>query len=206
MRRLIILVAGGTGSGKTTLAERLRDSLPSDACEVVSLDNYYREFSEPPKEHNFDEPQAYDLDRLAQDVKALKKGKTIQKIEWSFMERKRRVYDEPFPESDATQVVVEGLFALYDEDIRKLADLKIFVDLNPNEGIARRLKRDLEKNDRPVDSFERTERIKRDVVPGYEKYVLPTREFANIEICLDSSERFSKIFRLIVNSIRGRIR
>ena len=203
MKRTVILIGGGTGSGKTTLANELRKSFPNGVCEVVSSDNYYRDFTESPEEHNFDEPDAYDLELLARDVKALQKGKTIQKIEWDFHQRKRKEDAPPFPTSDATRiVVVEGLFTLYVEEIRALADLKIFIDLDPKEGVARRLRRDLEKKERPTESFDKTGRIARDVLPGYEKYVFPTKRFADRVVYNDSRGDFSEIVRFVAEAYR----
>ena len=203
MKRTIILIAGGSGSGKTTLADELRKSFPNGVCEAVSSDNYYREFAESPADHNFDEPDAYDLERLARDVRALHEGETIQKIEWSFDERKRQTLAEFIPASDATRiVVVEGLFTLYVEEIRALADLKIFIDLDPKEGVARRLRRDQKTNERPTESFDKTGRIARDVLPGYEKYVFPTKRFADRVVHNDAREDFSEIVRFVAEAYR----
>lgn len=203
MKRTIILIAGGTGSGKTTLANQLKDSFPEGVCEVVSSDNYYREFTESPADHNFDAPDAYDVERLARDVKALHEGETIQKIKWSFEQRKREIDAAPLPTSDAARiVVVEGLFALYVEEIRALADLKIFIDLDPKEGVARRLRRDQKTKERPTESFDKTGRIARDVLPGYEKYVFPTKRFADRVVYNDSRGDFSEIVRFVAEAYR----
>ena len=204
MKLKIIFVAGPSGSGKSTFADLLKATFPADACDVVRLDDYYREHDDPLETHNYDVPEAYDFDQLVRDLQALRNGETTPRIHWDFREKKRLVSDVPLPENDSVRViVVEGLMTLCVEEARRLADLKVFIDLEPEIGIIRRLSRDFEKKDRPGDPLEQFKRIERDVIPGNYKHVLPSRQFADLVVYNGEYKNLVGAARMIADAYSG---
>jgi uridine kinase len=174
----LIGIAGPSCSGKTTLAEQLGSILPSSV--LISLDAYYRDLSylnfEERCQRNFDTPEALDWDLLIAQLTALAHGREIQQPVYSFSTHSRtsetrRIQPEQF-------VIIEGLFTLHREEVRRLLHTKVFLALNDDICLARRLRRDTTERDRSADSV--VAQYTQTVRPMGERYVLPTQSFADL--------------------------
>ncbi len=181
-KSLLIGVAGGTGSGKSTVTRLICESCGQAGVAVIDQDSYYRDRSHLPEAErdlaNFDEPAALDFDLLAQDLRQLLSGSTILKPRYSFVTHCRaegRDRVEP-----ARVVVLEGLFALWDERIREMMSLKVFVDAREDLRFRRRLERDVRERGRTPESvqlqFEQT------VAPMHRLHIAPTQQFADVVV------------------------
>ncbi|MFN3691719.1 MAG: uridine kinase [Fervidobacterium sp.] len=178
----IVLVGGGTGSGKTTVAKKIMDSLGDDKCLMLPMDNYYKDMSHIPleerKKYNYDHPDMIEHTLIVKHVKELLLGKTIQLPDYDFTQYTRTskyVLLEPKP-----VLLIEGIFALYYEELRVLADLRIFVDTEGDERFIRRLQRDIFERGRTIESV--IEQYLNTVKPMHDAYVEPTKKYADIII------------------------
>lgn len=176
---LTIGIAGGTGSGKSTLVDRIRETFGADVC-IVKHDNYYARHDEldfEARRHlNYDHPDAYDTGLLVQHLRRLRDGLPVACPVYDFAEYNR---------SDCTQtlapakvIVVEGILIFADPDLRALLDIKVFVDTDADVRILRRVLRDVEERGRTVRSV--VEQYLATVKPMHELYVEPTRRLADI--------------------------
>ncbi len=151
---LVIGIAGGTGSGKTTVAEMIAKDLGKDRVVLISQDSYYRDLSHLPveerKKTNFDHPDAIDVDLMAEHIRQLAAGQPIQKPIYDFTMHTR------VPETRHVVprhiLIVEGILILAIEEIRDLLEVKIFIDTDDDLRFIRRLKRDIHERGRDVDS------------------------------------------------------
>lgn len=141
---LIIGIAGGTGSGKTTVVNKIIDSFPAGEVAVLPQDNYYKDSSHVPVEErskiNFDEPGAIEWTLLVQQLKELKEGKTIQMPTYSYLTCTRQ--KETITVEPRDVVIVEGILVLTDPVLRDMLDVKCFVDADPDERLIRVISRD----------------------------------------------------------------
>ena len=175
-------IAGGSCSGKTTLARRLAERLGPDRTACIAIDSYYHRLaSAGPEEidrYNFDEPSALDHELLVTHLRGLSVGRAIDRPVYDFKTHARtgdvvRVDPVPF-------VVVEGLFTLYWEGVRELLSTKVFIEVPHAVCYARRLERDTRDRGRPREEvLRRYEEMTR---PMFETYVLPTRRFADVAV------------------------
>jgi len=181
MAIVIVGITGGSGAGKTTVAERIQRYFGRDRAVIIEQDSYYRDHSHLPlekrQEGNFDIPEAVELDRLADDLVKLRRGTPIEKPIYEYRTHSRIGYETVEPRD---VVIVEGLFVLQDGDLRRLFDVKIFVDADEQTRAKRRIARDTAE--RGFTEKEVIERLRRDVLPMHEKYVEPTRSFADFLI------------------------
>lgn len=180
MASLIIGIAGGTGSGKTTLARKLIEALPNQKAALIEHDWYYRDRSRlPPPERalvNFDEPDALENDLLLTHLKALKAGQPVSCPQYDFATHTRRVlFRQVHPRP---VVVVEGILLFAVPSLRDCFDLRIFVDTDDDIRLLRRLKRDLTERGRDVDSIEA--QYYGSVRPMHHLHVVPSRRFAHL--------------------------
>jgi uridine kinase len=175
-------IAGGTGAGKTTLARWLAEAL--DQVSVLDLDSYYLDRSELSRESrdrlNFDEPRAFDVTLVVHHLRELRAGRSIEKPRYSFEHHTRTGVETLLP---APIVVVEGLFALWWEELRGLFDLKIYLDAPSDVRVRRRIHRDVESRARSADSVRR--QYEATVRPMHELYVAPTRAHADLVLVND---------------------
>jgi uridine kinase len=174
---IIVGIAGGSGSGKTTLAEGLRDLTADSGSVVISQDDYYLGLPAgmAATDYNFDEPAALDLDRLADDLTALKAGRAVRRPVYDFVRHCRS--DTTQETAPAPLIIVEGLFLFTCPALRNLFDVRFFVDVPANERLRRRLRRDqLTRGRSESDIRDQWTRL---VEPMYLKHTLPTRACAH---------------------------
>jgi len=150
LKALLIGIIGGSGSGKTTVAKKLAKLLRNNST-LISMDSYYWDLPPgvKPKEFNFDVPSAFNFDLFERDLRALKEGKTVQIPDYSFITYR----SEPglhIQIESADVILVEGLFVLYNENIRKLFDLSIYIETPDDERLLRRIERDMGERQRSI--------------------------------------------------------
>ncbi len=178
----VIGVGGGTGSGKTTVASRIKELLGGDMCAVIPMDNYYRDMSHLPMEErrrqNYDHPSMIEHELLAKHLRELLQGKEIAIPTYDFTTYTRGVETITFEPKPF--VIVEGIFALYYQELLELYDLAIYVDAEADVRFIRRLKRDIDERGRSVESV--VEQYLSTVKPMHDAYVEPTKKNADIII------------------------
>jgi len=175
----LILIGGGTGSGKTTLALNITKSIGKENVLLVSTDHYYKDLSHLPMEErdkqNFDHPNAIDWDLLREQLEKLLRGEKINMPIYSFKEHVREGYIEVSPRR---VIILEGIFALYDKKINEIAGLRIFVDTDPDIRFIRRLQRDIKERGRTPESV--INQWLSTVRPMHEEFIEPTKRYAHI--------------------------
>lgn len=178
----IIGIAGGTGSGKTTVVKKIADALPPHYVAVVPLDSYYNDTShmteEERKSINFDHPDAFDWKLLIKQVNQLRAGESIEQPTYSYIisnRLKETVHVEPKP-----VIIIEGIMTLVDRKLRNMMDLKIFVDTDSDERLIRNILRDVVERGRTVDMV--LNRYLSVLKPMHEQFIEPTKKYADIII------------------------
>lgn len=178
---LVIGIAGGTGSGKTTLMNNLIQRFEGSVT-VLSHDNYYRRNDHLTYEErcliNYDEPAALETDLMARHLEALRRGETIACPVYDFSQHNRS--DETIEIAPKSVIIVEGILIFEDKDLRDLMDIKIFVDTDADVRLCRRIKRDVNKRGRSLESV--LEQYQTTVKPMHEKYVEPSKKHANLVV------------------------
>lgn len=182
MEMTIIGVAGGTGSGKTTVVRKIVESLPPHYVAVVPLDSYYNDESEATPEErksiNVDHPDAFDWTLLTAHVKALRDGRPIEMPVYSYKEFSRLPQTERIEPRPV--VIVEGIMVLLNKELRDMMDLKIYVDTDSDERFIRNLQRDVIERGRTVEMvIDRYLRMKK---PMHELFIEPTKKYADLII------------------------
>lgn len=176
----IIGVAGGSGSGKTTVTRKVVETIGSDKAAVIIQDNYYRDQSHLTMEQrlhtNYDHPHAFDWPLLIEHIDALKNGVPIEMPIYDFANHTRAAQTETVV--SAPVIVIEGIFALYDSALRDLMSLKIFVDTDGDVRFIRRLERDIAERGRTMPSV--IEQYLGTVRPMHNQFVEPTKRFADV--------------------------
>lgn len=177
---LIIGIAGGTGSGKTTVVKRIMEKLGKDEVVLLPLDSYYKDLSDIPLEKrfnmNFDHPNAFDWDLLREHIAMLREGKSIEQPTYSYLECNRQpetIHVEP-----KNVIIFEGIMSLYDKDIRDMMDLKIFVDADPDERLIRNIERDVVSRGRTYQTV--MDRYVSILKPMHELFIEPTKRYADL--------------------------
>ena len=178
---LVIGIAGGTGSGKTTLMKNIIDSY-ADQVTVLSHDNYYKRRDELTYEQrcviNYDEPAALETDLMARHLDELRHGKSIDCPVYDFSQHNRS--DETVRIDPKNVIIVEGILIFEDKPLRELMDIKIFVDTDADVRLCRRIKRDVRKRGRTLESV--LEQYQNTVKPMHEMYVEPSKKYADIVV------------------------
>ncbi|MBQ7407542.1 MAG: uridine kinase [Clostridia bacterium] len=176
---IFVGIAGGTGSGKTTLARHLKDAFGADAC-LIAHDSYYLDQSEKTYEErckqNYDHPNAFETELLCRHLDLLAEGKEIDVPIYDYTVHSRAKESEHV--IPARVVLLEGILILSDERIRERLDLKIFVDTDADERILRRIRRDTEERARSLSSV--IDQYLTTVKPMHEAFVEPNKKHANI--------------------------
>ncbi len=196
----IIGIAGGTGSGKTTVVNKIIQQLGPEDIGVIAQDSYYKDLSHLPLEErakfNFDHPRALDFDLLYQHLLDLKAGKTIEQPVYSFIQHNRTgdtVLTHP-----KKVMIVEGILIFTDKRLRELFDLKIFVHADADERLIRRIRRDIVERGRTVEEV--LNRYQTTLKPMYEQFIEPTKTYADIIIPNDRrNETAIEVIKSVIN-------
>ncbi len=178
----IIGIAGGTGSGKTTVVNKIVEALPPHYVAVVPLDSYYNDTSHMTDEErhaiNFDHPDAFDWKLLNKQLNQLREGKAIEQPTYSYILCNRlpeTIHVEPKP-----VIIIEGIMTLINKRLRDIMDLKIFVDTDPDERLIRNIQRDTIDRGRTVSMV--VERYLEVLKPMHEQFIEPTKRYADLII------------------------
>ena len=178
----IIGIAGGTGSGKTTVVKHIAQALPPHCVAVVPLDSYYNDTTnmtpEERKAINFDHPDAFDWKLLTEQIHMLKSGKAIEQPTYSYIESNRQketIHVEPKP-----VIIIEGIMTLHYKKLRDMMDLKIFVDTDSDVRLIRNIRRDVVERGRTVDMV--LNRYEKVLKPMHDQFIEPTTKFADLII------------------------
>lgn len=229
---LVIGVAGGTASGKSTVARKLVDGLAASWGDAISgapaseftgfirsaapsarsdeavvalldMDSYYRELSDLPIEErrafNWDHPEAFDVDLLVEQIRALKARRAVEKPIYSFADYARAPHTVPVPPGAA--IVVEGILVLGIEAIRRELDVKVFVDADDDVRVIRRLMRDIKERGRDFDSV--VDQYFRTVRPMHHGFVEPSKRHADIIIPHGGNNEIAT--QMVISAIRSRL-
>ena len=180
---IIIGIAGGSASGKTSIANKLRDTFSDEKSDlIIRQDDYYKDQSHMPMEEryktNYDHPFAFDNEYMIEQLNELMAGKVIQKPVYDFVEHTRSKITETCYPADV--IILEGLFVLENEDLRKLLNIKVFVETDADIRFIRRLLRDVKERGRTlesvVDQYVNTVRVM------HEAFIEPTKRYADVII------------------------
>ncbi|MDR1653060.1 MAG: uridine kinase [Prevotellaceae bacterium] len=177
---IIIGIAGGTGSGKSTVVRKLIERLPCGEVALMPQDSYYRDSSNVPMEDrqkiNFDHPDSIEFELLVRHLHELKKGNSIQQPIYSYLTCTRA--HETIPVQPCHVVIVEGILVLNNAPLRKMLDLKVFVDADADDRLIRVINRDIKERGRSVAAvIERYEKI---LKPMHQQFIEPAKCFADI--------------------------
>lgn len=178
----IIGIAGGTGSGKTTVVKKIVEALPPHHVAVVPLDSYYNDTTSMTEEErhaiNFDHPDAFDWKLLSKQINELREGRAIEQPTYSYLKCNRlpeTIHVEPKP-----VIIVEGIMTLINKKLRDIMDIRIFVDCDSDERLIRNIQRDTVERGRDVQTV--LDRYLKVLKPMHEQFIEPTKRFAHIII------------------------
>jgi uridine kinase len=197
---LIIGIAGGTGSGKTTVVQQIMNELPETEVGIISQDSYYKETNGMTYEErcniNFDHPRAIDFELLVQHLKELKKGNTIDQPVYSFVTHNRT--DDTVTTHPRKVMIVEGILILTNQELREMFDIKVFVHADSDERLIRRLKRDIAERGRDMEEV--LNRYQTTLKPMHQQFIEPTKAFADIIIPNDKYNTVAiDVVRAVIN-------
>ena len=183
MKPILISVAGGTASGKTTVVNEITKYFKESEIAVIYMDNYYKERNdisiEDRKKINYDHPESFDLDLLYHDISHLMDNLDVYCPVYDFSMHNRH-QTKRLHISPAKVIILEGILALYDKRIRSLSDIKIFVESDPDIRFIRRLKRDIAERGRDMDNV--IDQYLTTVKPMFDSFIAPTKRYADIII------------------------
>lgn len=180
---ILIGIAGGTASGKSSIADILKqDFINTNSVTIIKEDDYYKDQSDISYEErtktNYDHPLAFDFDLMFSQLNDLMNLKTIEKPLYDYTVHNRSKETEIVKPSDF--IILEGLFALYNPDIRKMEDIKVFVDTDADIRFIRRLSRDIKERNRTMENV--MEQYMNTVKPMHDQFIEPTKQYADIII------------------------
>ena len=182
MEVTVIGVAGGTGSGKSTLVKRLQEAFRSEDVVTLCHDYYYKAHPELSYEQrtqlNYDHPQAFDTDMLVEHVRALKNNVAIEHPVYSFVEHNRT--DEKVAVKPSKVIIIDGILIFENKELRDLMDIKVFVDTDADLRLARRILRDVRDRGRSMESV--ISHYTTTVKPMHEEFVEPSKKYADVII------------------------
>ena len=202
---IIIGIAGGTGSGKTTVVKSIVESLKADEVAILPLDSYYKDSSHVPVEErqniNFDHPNAFDWKLLSEHVEMLREGKAIEQPIYSYLTCTRQaetVHVEP-----RKVVIIEGILALSDKRLCQQMDLKIFVDADPDERLIRVIQRDVMERGRTAEAV--MDRYVKVLKPMHPEFIEPAKRYADLIVPQGGHNRKAiEILKMYIEKIVGR--
>ena len=201
---LIIGIAGGTGSGKTTVVNKIINSLPAGEVAVLPQDSYYKDSSHVPVEErskiNFDEPAAIEWALLVDHLKKLKEGRSIEMPTYSYLTCTRQ--EETVTVNPREVVIVEGILVLTDPVLREMMDVKVFVDADADDRLIRVIARDcVERGRTPMMVLNRYQEV---LKPMHEMYIEPSKRFADLIVPQGGSNVVA--IQLLTDYIESRLR
>ena len=202
---LVIGIAGGSGSGKTTVVRAITQSLKGESVVTIPLDSYYKDSSdltdEEKRVHNFDHPDAIDWELICQQLKELKQGKSIEQPVYSYISCSRSktetVHVEP-----ADVIIIEGILVFTCPELRDQMDIKIFVDADDDDRLMRVMTRDIVERGKDVRWV--IERYERTVKPMYLQFIEPSKRYADIIIPQGGHNKVA--IDVIINTIRKELK
>ncbi len=197
---LIIGIAGGTGSGKTTVVNKIVKQLPTDEVCVITQDSYYKATDNLSYEErtkiNFDHPRAIDFDLIVKHLTALKNGEIIDQPVYSFVTHNRT--KDTVRTHPRKVIIVEGILIFNSEELRNLFDIKIFVHADTDERLIRRVRRDITERGRDINEV--LNRYQDTLKPMHQQFIEPTKNFADIIIPNDKYNTVAvDIVRTVIN-------
>ena len=195
---LIIGIAGGTGSGKTTVVNQIIHQLPTNEVCVISQDSYYKATDDLSYDErtkiNFDHPRAIDFELLVAQLKSLKKGKVVEQPVYSFVTHNRT--SDTIKTHPRKVILVEGILIFNSEELRNLFDIKVFVHAETDERLIRRLRRDIAERGRNIDEV--LNRYQDTLKPMHQQFIEPTKNYADIII---PNDRYNTVAIDIVRTV-----
>jgi uridine kinase len=202
MKPLIIGIAGGTGSGKSTFARKVADALDASSVAFIDMDAYYHSYDqlslEERRKINWDHPNSVDWELLLAHLRTLASGRDIRKPVYDFVDHLRR--QETVPLRAAEVVVIDGILLFTDARLRDLCDVKVFVDADADIRLIRRLRRDIVERGRPLDEI--VEQYLTTVQPMHLEFVEPSKRYADVIVPRGGHNEVA--IEMIVAKIRGR--
>ena len=197
----IVLIGGGSASGKTYVLRKVLEQIPEDKITRVSIDDYYKDFSVLPMEErvkvNYDHPKAFDWKLMNAQIKDLKEGKTIEKPIYEFTIHGRSQKTEIVEPKEL--IIIEGIMALVNKDLRALGDLKVYINASRERRLVRRIERDQKERGRSYDSI--IEQYFSTVLPMYEEIIAPSQYYADLIINNDGGS--TKSIDVLVSVLRN---
>lgn len=202
---IIIGIAGGTGSGKTTVVKSIVESLKADEVAILPLDSYYKDSSHVPVEErqniNFDHPNAFDWKLLSEHVEMLREGKAIEQPIYSYLTCTRQ--EETVHVEPRKVVIIEGILALSDKRLCQQMDLKIFVDADPDERLIRVIQRDVMERGRTAEAV--MDRYVKVLKPMHLEFIEPAKRYADLIVPQGGHNRKAiEILKMYIEKIVGR--
>ena len=180
LKPLIIGIAGGSGSGKSTVARNVAELLTTSSVAFIDMDAYYKNFTslslDERRKLNWDHPDAFDYDLLCSHLEALSKRNAIDKPEYDFVTHLRR--EKPTRVESADVIVIDGILLFVDDRVRDLCDVKVFVDADADIRLIRRIERDTHERGRPLDEI--IEQYLSTVQPMHQEFVEPSKRYADV--------------------------
>jgi uridine kinase len=180
LKPLIIGIAGGSGSGKSTVAKNVAELLTTSSVAFIDMDAYYKNFTslslDERRQLNWDHPDAFDYDLLCSHLDALSKRKAIDKPEYDFLTHLRR--GEHTRVEPADVIVIDGILLFVDDRVRELCDVRVFVDADADIRLIRRIERDTHERGRPLDEI--IEQYLSTVQPMHLEFVEPSKRYADV--------------------------
>jgi uridine kinase len=197
---LIIGIAGGTGSGKTTVVHQIMNELPQTEVGIIHQDSYYKANDSLSFDEraliNFDHPRAIDFELLVAHLKELKAGNTVEQPVYSFVTHNRT--DDTVITHPRKVMIVEGILILANAELRDLCDVKVFVHADSYERLIRRMKRDIAERGRDMDEV--LARYQNTLKPMHQQFIEPTKAFADIIIPNDKYNTVAiDVVRAVIN-------
>jgi uridine kinase len=196
-QKKLILISGGTCSGKTTITKEIEKILSHSKVIHISQDNYYRDLGDLPQEEavnvNFDHPDAIDHVKLLADIRRILKGDTVFIPDYNFVTHKQ--IPNAIKIEDVDVIVLEGIFCLYYMQIVNLADLKIFVDADSDIRLARRIRRDIKDRGYVLDTV--LDKYLNQVKPMHDLFIEPSKK--NADLIIPGEKKFDKVLKILCN-------